>query len=1135
MLMLMLFVSQVLLYLCLCSVLVCLQQPEAGLTMAKKIRRARHKNGNVWRKGNTVDRRSTIGLGCLNVNGWGDVSKDDVEKAMGCMNIDIFSLVETNAKKKVTERGPKVKVQGCTVFEARRENEGDKPGGGIACAVRNSAGIVATRHNPTINNPAFNYVSAERLWIKYKSDHGKSAICTVYLGFQADDQRHQEWNEGIYHVLADEIRQLRGDGFRVLLQGDFNAWVGNSLGQHGIPGNRQKVTKNGELFLSFLSTNGLVHVNGAVRVQGDWGTKICTGLWTRHASDYVSSSVLDYVVVSEEHIGSVVEMVVDQDGVHGGASDHNMLFSRWTDKFISIPEVPPIKNPGWATEKADWNKFRQVVQDELDQRLGGLDIGLDSLSDALSRVLTKGLNDAVGKKSSIPPQQAVFPRHIVTLIKERKELERKFKSEKSRFSTSRVQVPPPSLVVAKDNLAAKTSELNLAKERFSRQRRAPLMYLAKSKSPRNRRKFWEYVNRKTKKSSDIPPLQDKFSGVLKHDPQEISDEIYCYLKNIFSGSDEPPTFLPHAAADEAAQDGDFPPGHDGPGLHRDHEYNAQSRSHLPRSGSGGNIDSDPAGFLEKEFSASEVSTIVKALGNGKAAGHDYIINEALKEAPESFISLLTKLFNMVKSRGRVPRAWSRGRVVLIHKKDSVSDISNYRPLTVLTCMCATFSKVMNARLTEVVERHKLLGEVQNGFRKDRSCADSAFILNSVLWKSIAKKKKINLAFLDLAKAYDSVCRETLWKKLARMGFGGQFLEAIKSLYKGDFVTCEANGVSSKPVYLGRGLRQGCSLSPILFALYVMDMSKDLHESGLGVKLHKICISCLFFADDIVLVARDSDGLRVLLDIVQRHCVELDMKLSVSKSKVMSNTQDVWELFSGNEVIGTLDKVLQFKYLGVETKLSPSKAALVMMERAKTLASSYMKACVGIAYDGPDIVDLALALWMNIAMPAVLYGCEVIPFSKGTIEGIERCQSSVGKFTLGLPKNAPNISTTTLLGVKSFKELLYSAQLRYLARLFKQDSRRWSKDAFLDHLHGEWASPYIKYMGEIRFELGLLRWPRSRREIENVLNHHFLSVNNEQIERLSLPALEPLAKRARMEHINESENSQVGFKFCLNTT
>ena len=131
-----------------------------------------------------------------------------------------------------------------------------------------------------------------------------------------------------------------------------------------------------------------------------------------------------------------------------------------------------------------------------------------------------------------------------------------------------------------------------------------------------------------------------------------------------------------------------------------------------------------------------------------------------------------------------------------------------------------------------------------------------------------------------------------------------------------------------------------------------------------------------------------------------------------------------------------------------------------------------------------------------------------------------------KFTLGLPKNAPNISTTTILGVKSFKEVLYTAQLKYLMRLLKQDCRRWSKDAFIDHLEGGWSSPYVKYMGEVRLEVGLSRWPRSNREIENALEYHFLSENNKLIERFSLPTLEPQAKRARMEHVDESENSQV---------
>ena len=107
---------------------------------------------------------------------------------------------------------------------------------------------------------------------------------------------------------------------------------------------------------------------------------------------------------------------------------------------------------------------------------------------------------------------------------------------------------------------------------------------------------------------------------------------------------------------------------------------------------------------------------------------------------------LATLFNRVMNQSQVPRAWNRGRVVLVHKKGDTSDVNNYRPLTVLTCMNGTYSKVINARLTEVVERHRLLGEIQNGFRKDRSGGDSSFTLNTVIWKTLAKKQKVHLSF-----------------------------------------------------------------------------------------------------------------------------------------------------------------------------------------------------------------------------------------------------------------------------------------------------------------------------------------------------------------------------------------------------
>ena len=86
------------------------------------------------------------------------------------------------------------------------------------------------------------------------------------------------------------------------------------------------------------------------------------------------------------------------------------------------------------------------------------------------------------------------------------------------------------------------------------------------------------------------------------------------------------------------------------------------------------------------------------------------------------------------------------------------------------------------------------------------------------------------------------------KSLEAMGIKGKFLASLKALYDGDFVTAEVNGVTTSPVYLRRGVRQGCSLSPMLFALYIAEMGQDLTQSGAGVTLHRVCVSAIFFAD-----------------------------------------------------------------------------------------------------------------------------------------------------------------------------------------------------------------------------------------------------------------------------------------------
>ena len=160
-------------------------------------------------------------------------------------------------------------------------------------------------------------------------------------------------------------------------------------------------------------------------------------------------------------------------------------------------------------------------------------------------------------------------------------------------------------------------------------------------------------------------------------------------------------------------------------------------------------------------------------------------------------------------------------------------------------------------------------------------------------------ERVHLGFVDVSKAYDSVNRDILWAKLEKIGIGGVFLRTLKSIYNGDSVRCTFNDTTTRPVYLRRGLCQGCSLSPLLFALYISDIGAALATSSLGFSLGGQTVAGLLFADDIVLVSRTAAGLRTLFGIVKSHCDQLllEMNTGEGKSEVISPCDDPWDILS----------------------------------------------------------------------------------------------------------------------------------------------------------------------------------------------------------------------------------------------
>ena len=125
------------------------------------------------------------------------------------------------------------------------------------------------------------------------------------MGCQYPDDRHGEWNEGIYFILRQEITKLRSEGYRIQFLCDMNGHIGSVPGQ-GIVGNNPDINRNGQRFLDFLAACELKHVNGAYKTPGQHDTKICQGLWTRQRGN--SRSVIDFAGVSAEDLCSVVSM-----------------------------------------------------------------------------------------------------------------------------------------------------------------------------------------------------------------------------------------------------------------------------------------------------------------------------------------------------------------------------------------------------------------------------------------------------------------------------------------------------------------------------------------------------------------------------------------------------------------------------------------------------------------------------------------------------------------------------------------------------------------------------------------------------------------------------------------------------------
>ena len=196
-------------------------------------------------------------------------------------------------------------------------------------------------------------------------------------------------------------------------------------------------------------------------------------------------------------------------------------------------------------------------------------------------------------------------------------------------------------------------------------------------------------------------------------------------------------------------------------------------------------------------------------------------------------------------------------------------------------------KILQVRLQQYVNRE--LPDVQAGFRKGRGTRDQIANIRWIIEKASEFQRNIYFCFIDYAKGFDCVDHYKLWKILKEMGIPDHLTCLLRNLYAGQEATVRTGHGTTDWFLIGKGVRQGCILSPCLFNLYAEYILRNvgLDELQAGIKIAGRNINNLRYADGTTFMV-EREELKSLLMKVKEESEKAGLKLNIQKTKLMAS-------------------------------------------------------------------------------------------------------------------------------------------------------------------------------------------------------------------------------------------------------
>ena len=262
--------------------------------------------------------------------------------------------------------------------------------------------------------------------------------------------------------------------------------------------------------------------------------------------------------------------------------------------------------------------------------------------------------------------------------------------------------------------------------------------------------------------------------------------------------------------------------------------------------------------------------------------------------------------------GEVPQEWKDATIQVLHKKKDRTECSNYRGLSLVAHAGKVLLKIVANRLGDFCEEAGILPEEQCGFRPQRSTTDMMFVVRRLQELGRTSNTSLEICFIDLAKAYDSVDRVLLWEILARFGVPPRMIKVIRMSHDGMRARVQLDdGDFSAWFNVCQGLRQGCVLSPLLFNIFfaaviivvLQRFAEDplivsdlvyLDDAPKGedgrprkkgtLEMVRRAVWGMLYADDAGVVSTSPRGLTRMMGVIAVTCQEFGLTVSEKKDR-----------------------------------------------------------------------------------------------------------------------------------------------------------------------------------------------------------------------------------------------------------